>query len=92
LKQRHSDRERERERETERESARETTYQVVQNGHNIVLTRAHAAIVVALEGTNGIVSVHGPLAFLVHSAHHAKGIIREKSTRVQSDTQQLSNG
>lgn len=38
--------------------------QVVENGHDEVLAGAHTSVVIALEGTHGVVSIHCSFAYM----------------------------
>ncbi len=62
-------------------------YQVVKNRHNIVLSRAHASVIISLERSHCIVSIHSTSAFLVQTTNHAEGIVRKEAAVVQGHTQ-----
>ena len=56
-----------------------TPHQVVQQRHDEVLPRAHGAVVVALEGADGVVAVAGAFALFVQPGHEAEGVVREEA-------------
>jgi hypothetical protein len=69
-----------------------TTHQVVQQRHDEVLARAHGAVVVSLEGADGVVAVAGAPALLVQAGHEAEGVVGEEAAVVERHGQQLRGG
>lgn len=54
-------------------------HQVVEQGHDEVLSGAHGAVVIALKGANGVIAVAGTLTLLVEAGHEAEGVVGKKA-------------
>lgn len=67
------------------------TYQVIEQRHDVVLARSHAAVVISLEGTHRVVAIHSTPALLVQTTDHTEGVIREEATVIKGDTEKLSH-